>query len=127
MSRILLVEDDADVRAVFEHVLLDAGYEVDVAETILGGEMLLSSRGYSLVLTDGRLPDGVGTMLADQATAKGIPTIIVSGYAFNLREDDPGVDLSKYNLLLKPVRPHELIREIKKVLSADQNENAASA
>ncbi len=126
MPRILLVEDDADVRAVFEHVLLDAGYELDVAETILGGEMLLSSHGYSLVLTDGRLPDGVGMMLADQASVKGIPTIIVTGYAFNLRDDDPGVDLSKYNLLLKPIRAHELLGEIKKLLSTDQNESVAS-
>jgi CheY-like chemotaxis protein len=31
MACILLVEDDVDVRAVMEHILIDAGYEVDAA------------------------------------------------------------------------------------------------
>ena len=34
MPRILIVEDEADVRFVVEHVLLDAGYEVDATGTM---------------------------------------------------------------------------------------------
>ena len=34
MPRILLVEDERDVRLIIEHVLIDAGYEVDTAETM---------------------------------------------------------------------------------------------
>src|SRR5438034_3812945 len=34
MSRILLVEDEYNVRVLLEHVLIDAGYEVDSAATV---------------------------------------------------------------------------------------------
>ena len=106
MSRILLVEDDADVRPVVEHVLVSEGYEVDAAENLKDGVALLNSRHYDLVLTDGRLPDGTGMALADLAEPKGIPALILTGYAFILRElaADPG----KYRVLLKPLRPAEI-------------------
>ena len=34
MKRILLVEDDPELRLLLEHVLLGAGYEVDTAATV---------------------------------------------------------------------------------------------
>ena len=39
---ILLVEDDADVRFVVQHVLLDAGHQVDTAATVATGFELLT-------------------------------------------------------------------------------------
>jgi DNA-binding NtrC family response regulator len=123
LPRILLVEDDADVRVVFEHALLDAGYRVDVVTDAAGARQLLAEQDYDLLVTDGRLPDGTGMTLADQAQRRRIAALLVTGYAFNLRDDDPGVDLSKYNLLLKPIRPHELIAEVERALAARDDES----
>ena len=114
MARILLAEDDADVRIVVEHVLLDEGYEVDAAEDLGGARGLLLSRDYDLVLSDGRLPDGTGMELADAAQEKGIPTLILTGYAFILRE--LATDPSKYRVLLKPLRPQEIIQAVEDAL-----------
>jgi DNA-binding response OmpR family regulator len=57
---ILIVDDDEDVRLVMEHVLIDAGYEVDTTGTASGGHKLLQDRSYDLVIADGKLPDGTG-------------------------------------------------------------------
>jgi two-component system response regulator PilR (NtrC family) len=114
MSRILLVEDDTATRVLWEHALLDADYEIDTAETATGGVALVGSRHYDLVVTDGRLPDGIGMMVADAGRAKGIPALLVTGYAFILDElrGDPS-----HNVLVKPICPSELLEAVARALS----------
>src|SRR5690348_18472555 len=63
LPRILLIEDDANVRMLMEHVLLRAEYEVDVTSTVEQAQAMLEARGYDLVIADGRLPDGSGLTL----------------------------------------------------------------
>lgn len=111
MARILWVEDDFDVRSIVEDVLLDEGYAIDAAATVAEGEALLSSGEYDLLLTDGRLPDGTGLELVDKAAERGIPGLIITGYAFILRElaSDP----RRYDVLLKPLRPVELVEAVR--------------
>jgi two-component system, NtrC family, response regulator HydG len=114
MPRILLVEDDAEVRLLVEHVLLDADYAVDSVETRAAGQEALDRRGYDLVVADGRLSDGTGMELADSAREQNIPTLIMTGYAFVLAAS--GVDLGQYDVLLKPISPDELLASIAKAL-----------
>lgn len=116
MPRILFVEDDADVRPIFEHILIDAGHKVDSTRTVAEGLELLASRDYAIVVADGRLPDGTGMQVADEALARGIRVIVITAYAFVLRELEAEPD--KYNVLLKPIRPDELLVAIDKVLLA---------
>ena len=66
-ARILLTEDDEDVRALVEDALLDQGYQVDATETVAGALSLLDVQSYDLLLTDGWLPDGTGLMVAEKA------------------------------------------------------------
>ncbi len=111
MTRILLVEDDTELRLLLEHVLLGAGYAVDSAALVETARDLLPG-GYDLVLADGRLPDGTGMMVAQRAQALGIRALIITGYAFEL----PKEELARYEFLLKPVRPSELLDAVARVL-----------
>ncbi|HEV2173144.1 MAG TPA: response regulator, partial [Nitrospira sp.] len=77
MSRILLVEDDPGVLALFEDLLLAAGYQVETADTFQAADDMLALRDYTLLLSDGWLPGGTGMTLADHAKLKGIPALIV--------------------------------------------------
>jgi DNA-binding NtrC family response regulator len=115
MARILVVEDDPDVRLVVEHVLLDAGHAVEALVTVAEGRRRLDAEDYDLLLADGRLADGTGMELADQAAERGIPALIITGYAFILRElaGDP----TKYRVLLKPMRPKELLYAVEQALA----------
>ena len=112
MSRILLVEDDQHVRVLLEHVLFDAGYEVDSAATVAEAASVLDSVSYELLLADGRLPDGTGMALAERAEAAGAKVLIITGYAFQLADEE----LGRYDFLMKPVRPAELIQAIQRTL-----------
>jgi two-component system, NtrC family, response regulator HydG len=112
MPRILLIEDDANVRMVMEHALVDGGYEVDTAATVSVGYELLATRLYDLVVADARMPDGSGIELADKAREVGSAALIITGYAFNLPRDD----LDRFEFLLKPVRPSELLHGVERVL-----------
>jgi len=112
MTRILLVEDDHNVRVLLEHVLIDGGYVVDSTTTVAEAKSLLDSVGYKLLLADGRLADGTGMALAEYAQASGVKTLIITGYAFQLASQD----LGRYEFLMKPVRPAELLEAIERAL-----------
>jgi DNA-binding response OmpR family regulator len=116
VPRILLVEDDDEIRLLVEHILLDANYEVDSVETLKAGLNALDQQSYDLVVADGRLTDGTGMTLADTARAKGIPALIMTGYAFVLHA--AGTDLGRYDVLLKPIGVEELLATIAKTLTA---------
>ena len=99
----MLVEDDPDVLPIFEDILIDAGHEVDTAGTFRAAAELLASRRYDLVVTDGRLPDGTGMGVADDAKARGINSVIVTGYLDGLRDSHPHLDFNNYSVLRKPI------------------------
>ena len=119
MPHLLFIEDDHDVRLMMEHVLLSEGFDVDTAETRARGAELLEGRRYDLVIADARLPDGSGLTLADTAEALGIPALIITGYAFALQSDAPDFDFSKHAMILKPVRPAELLEAVGRILEQD--------
>ena len=115
MAHILLVEDDLDVCLVIEEALIDGGHAVDATGRVLAAFVLLGSHQFDLVVTDVRLPDGSGIEVADRAKEKGIPTLIVTGYAFNLPKDE----LNQFEFLLKPFRPKELLRAVERLLQTE--------
>ena len=117
MYRIFLVEDDPDVRAVLEAVLSDAGYYVITATNVREGRTLLDDGECDLLLTDGRLPDGTGITLANIASAREIPVLILTGYAFILRQLADADQTDKYRVLLKPIRSKELVAAVEEALA----------
>ena len=112
MPQILLVEDDDQVRVLMEHVLLSDQHQVDPAPTVAAARTLLERNCYDLVMTDGVLPDGSGVAVAGEAERRGIPAIVVTGYAFRF----PKRELARYGLLLKPVRPDELLDAVRRAI-----------
>jgi len=112
VHRILLVEDDADVRFVMEHALVSQRYEVDTADTMDRALGLLDSRAYDLVVADARLGDGTGMAIGAKAKEFGIATLIVTAYAFSL----PPHELNEFEYLLKPAHSRELLHAVARML-----------
>jgi DNA-binding NtrC family response regulator len=113
MVRILLVEDDPDVRPLLEHILLVERYEVTSAESVSVATALLGAQPFDLVICDVNLPDGSGLAIADKAGAMGVKALVVTGHGLSLK---PG-SLAPYDYLLKPIRVDELVRAIKRCVA----------
>jgi two-component system, cell cycle response regulator CpdR len=107
-KRILLVEDDPNVGPLLQHVLLSAGYSVDVAATALQASWLVEMNSYDLVVADAVLPDGNGVLIADKAKALNMKAVIITGYALHI----PREELGRHDYILKPVRPQEVLAAV---------------
>ena len=58
--RILLVDDDRDVRTLNAEVLIRAGYHVDTAENGISGWNALQTNRYDALITDNTMPGVTG-------------------------------------------------------------------
>ena len=111
MTRILLVEDDEEVGPLLEHVLIENRYAVDRTSAVADACSRLESHSYDLVIAAARVTDGTGITVADRAVEKGVKALIITGYAFLYSQ------LPRYDFLLKPVRPDELLHEVERLLA----------
>jgi two-component system cell cycle sensor histidine kinase/response regulator CckA len=117
---ILVVEDDAAVRALMRQILGRAGYAVLAARD--GDEALTVARVHpgplALVITDMVMPGLGGRALAAQlATDRpSVRVLYTSGYATDAAlRDDNGLSLP---FLAKPFLPLELVRKVRETLDA---------
>lgn len=60
MSKILLLEDDLSLVNGLTFAFHKQGYELDVAQTIVGANTLWADGKYDLLVLDVSLPDGTG-------------------------------------------------------------------
>ncbi len=102
--RLLVVDDEPDLRTLYELTLLREGYDVESAESVAEAWAALQARRFALVITDMRLPDGSGLDLLrriDEAgrSEKGI-VITAYGSAENAVE---ALKAGAYDYLTKPV------------------------
>jgi DNA-binding response OmpR family regulator len=112
MQRILLIEDHPDVRLLLEHVLVGAGYVLDVAETVMAARRFLAANAYALIIADGGLPDGTGIDVADEAAAAGVKTLLIFGNVSLFDKQNP----ERYEYLMKPVRVSELLSVVQRLV-----------
>lgn len=115
-KRILIVEDDADLRRIFRTALSLAGYQVEDAGDGIEALHLIDNRPPDLVVLDLvlRSLDGLSVQqeLAAHAITSRIPIVIVTGSSI----DTDALDVAC--VLRKPVMPDELVRTVKQCLRA---------
>ena len=113
-KRILIVEDNADLRRLFRTALSLAGYEVEEAGDGLEALHQIENRPPDLVVLDLilRSLDGVSVQqeLAARTLTSRIPVVIVTGSDIDLSTLDVAC------VLRKPVMPDELVSTVKRCL-----------
>jgi CheY-like chemotaxis protein len=127
MSRILIVEDDPQLRPVLVRLLRHAGY--DVAETASGSAALRFWResGADLVLTDIQMAEmnGIELVLQLRAEAPALPVVAMSGigrWDFEALRD--AHLLGAVGILQKPFTGQELIAAVAAALSSPDERQA---
>ena len=62
-TRVLVVDDEPDLRTLCELTLLREGYRVETAADLAQARSLLAQQRFDVMITDMRLPDGLGMLL----------------------------------------------------------------
>ena len=82
VPRVLVVDDEADLRELLELTLVGMGLDVDCAADLAQARGFLSRHPYALCLTDMRLPDGEGLELVAQIGEQhpNTPVAVITAY-----------------------------------------------
>ena len=103
-ASILVVDDEPDLRTLYELTLLREGYRVETAATLLEARQQLQAKRFDVVISDMRLPDGFGMELLhdlrDQQRRERCVVMTAYGSAENAVE---ALRSGAFDYLTKPV------------------------
>jgi len=127
-QKILIIEDEPDIRKTLEYNISREGYEVISASSLSEGRQKLESASFTLLLLDLMLPDGSGLDLCRELkqdkSLSAMPVIILTA-----KDDEVdkvvGFELGADDYVTKPFSVRELILRVKAVLKrgARQSDN----
>ncbi len=126
-EKILVVDDEAEIRNLISEILVDEGFEVATAENGNSARALLEQFHPRLVLLDIWMPDVDGITLLKEWHESGKltnPVIMMSGHG-NIGTAVEATRLGAYDYLEKPLSLAKLVLTIKNALDASrlQKEN----
>ena len=126
-SKILIVDDDENIRNTMKAILEDEGYLVDTAES--GGEAVQKTQktNYNIALLDIRLPDMEGVELL-KLIKEGVPRtrkIMVTGYP-SMQNAIAALNKNADAYLIKPVEIESLLATVKNQLQLQVGEKEFS-
>ncbi|PZP35624.1 MAG: sigma-54-dependent Fis family transcriptional regulator [Roseateles depolymerans] len=103
-ARLLVIDDEPDLRTLYELTLLREGYEVDSAGCVSEALDHLRAGSYSAVITDMKLPDGNGLEVLRWLEQAGRPEKALVITAFGSAENAvEALKAGAYDYLTKPV------------------------
>jgi two-component system, NtrC family, response regulator PilR len=127
MARVLVVDDEADIRELLDLTLARMGLSADCAGTVMEAKTLLERERYSLCLTDMRLPDGEGLDIVRLIGARYGETPVAVITAFGSADNAvAALKAGAFDYLAKPVALEQLRSLIKSALNLPQVANSPS-
>lgn len=120
--RVLIVEDDPEMRRAYAAMLSSGGFETDEAHNGLQALEKTLSSPPDLIVTDIAVPgiDGIELCRRVRADARtrDIPLLAITGYG-GRHYDDRAVSAGANYVLAKPCDPDVLVREARQLVGAD--------
>ena len=117
--RILVVDEDSDLRLLYAEVLARPGYHVDAAEDGIAGWEALQAHNYNLLITEHSLPRLTGVELIRKLRAARMDVPVVMATVRLPAQKlalDPSLQLAA--MLSKPFYISELLETVKAILRA---------
>lgn len=117
--RILVVDNEADIRRLNAELLIESGYQVDTAEDGALAWKALQVKNYDLLITDNSMPkvSGVELLRLIHQARIPLPVIMISG-TMPLDELKREPWLRIHSMLCKPYTLAELLEKVKDLLNA---------
>ena len=119
MPKILLAEDDGDMRRFLIRALSNAGYEVVSFDNGKSAYERLREEPFELLLTDIVMPEMDGIELARRATAidPALKVMFITGFAA-VALNAAGQAPKEAKILSKPFHLRDLVSEVDRLLAA---------
>ncbi len=120
MAKILIAEDERDIRDLIEFTLTFAGHEVVKASNGAEAVEMAPEVMPDLIMLDVRMPRMTGyeacRVIKDTETTKHIPVVFLSAKGQD-EEIDTGMEAGAYEYILKPFAPDQLTQRIDEILT----------
>jgi DNA-binding NtrC family response regulator len=127
-SRILVVDDEADIRGLLKEILSEEGYEVEVAADATQARSSRASQVPDLVLLDIWMPDTDGiTLLREWSVADGYdcPVVMMSGHG-TVETAVEATRLGAFDFVEKPLSLTKLLRTVERALDAGRRKRLSA-
>ena len=117
-SRVLVVDDEPDIRELLELTLVKMGLGVESAGSVAEAKERLKRERYALCLTDMRLPDGEGLELVRHIAAlpEDLPVAVITAYG-SAENAVAALKAGAFDYVSKPVGLEQLRTLIRAALS----------
>jgi two-component system, NtrC family, nitrogen regulation response regulator NtrX len=127
-ARILVVDDEANIRALIDEILSEEGYDVTTAADAKQARAARKDSEYDLILLDIWMPDTDGISLLKEWSENGAPgaVVMMSGHG----TVDTAVEatrLGAVDFIEKPVSLAKLLRTVEKALAARRSKEQRRA
>jgi len=125
-ARILVVDDEADIRGLLKEILSEEGYEVDVAANAGQARASKAKQTPDLVLLDIWMPDVDGiTLLREWSTTPtdGCQVVMMSGHG-TVETAVEATRLGAFDFVEKPLSLAKLLRTVERALDAGKKRRA---
>ncbi|MDB5883127.1 MAG: Fis family transcriptional regulator [Ramlibacter sp.] len=122
-AQVLVVDDEPDLRTLYELTLLREGYRVEAAGTLAEAWQQLDARKFDAVITDMRLPDGQGLELLQRMAAQQRPERCIVMTAYGSAENAvEALKAGAFDYLTKPVD----LKQFRSVVASAIQDNGAA-
>jgi EAL domain-containing protein (putative c-di-GMP-specific phosphodiesterase class I) len=114
---VLVVDDEAPIRAAFARILKNAGFETEGASNGKQAVELLASRRFDAILSDIAMPqmDGIGLLRAVRERDLDVPIVLVTGSP-SLETALKAVEYGALRYLRKPIEAPEVVATVEQAV-----------
>jgi DNA-binding NtrC family response regulator len=127
-QRILLVDDDEDMRSLLADVLTDEGFTVDQAANGAEALVLLHRETFAAILLDKRMPglSGMDLLPGLRVVCPDTPVIVITAFG-DARTAAEGAARGAFGLLCKPFRMDDLRAMLDRALARQDSHSGTQA
>ena len=126
-AKILVVDDEVDIRGLVQEILTEEGYDVEAAANAAEARQARSRSTHDLVLLDIWMPDVDGiTLLREWSStlAQGAPVVMMSGHG-TVETAIEATRLGAFDFVEKPLSLVKLLRTVERALDAGRRRRSA--
>ncbi len=118
--RILVVEDDAEMRALLADVLSDEGYAVEEAPNGAEALILLRTESFAAIVLDKNMPglSGLDLLPGMRTICPETPVILITAFG-DVSAYMDAMEKGAFEFIYKPFRMEDLLRTLRRALQSD--------